>query len=50
MNDLYLDSTTEAFIIDVYTLGYEKQGESIYIYHLKDARKDYIYQIFGLEP
>lgn len=44
MNDLYLDSTTEAFIIDVYTLGYEKQGESIYI-SLKTNNEQFFYDI-----
>ena len=39
-----------ALFIDQYVLIYRIQGESIYIYHLKDARKDYTYQIFGLEP
>lgn len=39
-----------ALFVDQYVLVYKIQGETIYIYHLKDARKDYIYQIFGLEP
>mgnify|MGYP000004427877 FL=1 len=39
-----------ALFIDQYVLVYKIQGETVYIYHLKDARKDYIYQIFGLEP
>ena len=39
-----------ALFIDQYVLIYRIQGERIYIYHLKDARKDYTYQIFGLEP
>lgn len=39
-----------ALFIDQYVLIYKIQGETVYIYHLKDARKDYIYQIFGLEP
>ena len=34
----------------MYVLVYKIQGETVYIYHLKDARKDYIYQIFGLQP
>ena len=39
-----------ALFIDQYVLVYKIQGETVYIYHLKDARKDYIYQIFGLQP
>lgn len=39
-----------ALFIDQYVLIYKIQGETVYIYHLKDARKDYIHQIFGLEP
>ena len=28
---------------------YKIEGNTVYIYHLADARKNYIYQIFGLE-
>ena len=44
MDDLYLDNTTEAFIIDVYTIGYQKQGESIYI-SLKTNNEQFFYDI-----
>lgn len=38
-----------ALFLDRYVLIYKVQGNTVYIYHFKDARKNYIYQIFGLE-
>ena len=38
-----------ALFLDHYVLIYKVQGNTVYIYHFKDARKNYIYQIFGLE-
>lgn len=39
-----------ALFIGHYVCIYKIQGETVYIYHLKDARQNYIYQIFGFEP
>lgn len=36
-----------ALFLDHYVLIYKIQGDTVYIYHFKDARKNYIYQIFG---
>jgi len=36
-------------LLDHYVLIYKVWGNTVYIYHFKDARKNYIYQIFGLE-
>lgn len=38
-----------ALFLDHYVLIYKVRGDTVYIYHFKDARKNYIYQIFGLE-
>lgn len=39
-----------ALFVDHYVCVYKIQGNTVYIYHLKDARQNYIYQIFGFEP
>lgn len=38
-----------ALFLDQYVLIYKVQGDTVYLYHLKDARKNYIDQIFGFE-
>ena len=38
-----------ALFLDHYVLIYKVQGDTVHIYHFKHARKNYIYQIFGLE-
>lgn len=38
-----------ALFIDQYVCVYKIEGETVYIYHLADARKNYIYHIFGME-
>ena len=38
-----------ALFIDQYVCIYKIEGETVYIFHLTDARKNYIYQIFGFE-
>lgn len=38
-----------ALFIDRYVCIYRIEGDTVYIYHLTDARKNYIYHIFGLE-
>lgn len=38
-----------ALFIEQYVCIYKIEGETVYIYHLTDARKNYIYQIFGFE-
>ena len=35
--------------IDQYACVYKIEGDTVYIYHLADARKNYIYHIFGME-
>lgn len=35
--------------LDQYVLIYRTEGETVFIYHLADARKNYIYRIFGME-
>lgn len=38
-----------ALFIDQYVCIYKIEGDTVYIYHLTDARKNYIYNIFGME-
>lgn len=38
-----------ALFIDQYVCVYKIEGDTVYIYHLADARKNYIYHIFGIE-
>ena len=38
-----------ALFIKQYVCIYKIVGEVVYIYHFADARKNYIYNIFGLE-
>lgn len=38
-----------AMFIDQYVCVYKIEGDTVYIYHLADARKNYIYHIFGME-
>lgn len=38
-----------ALFIDRYVCVYKIEGDTVYIYHLTDARKNYIYHIFGME-
>nr|WP_241426798.1 MULTISPECIES: type II toxin-antitoxin system RelE/ParE family toxin [Eubacteriales] len=38
-----------ALFIDQYACVYKIEGDTVYIYHLADARKNYIYHIFGME-
>jgi plasmid stabilization system protein ParE len=38
-----------ALFIDQYVCIYKIENDCIYIYHLTDARKNYIYHIFGME-
>lgn len=35
--------------IDKYVCIYRVEGDTVYIYHLADGRRNYIYQIFGME-
>ena len=35
--------------IDQYVCIYKVEADTVYIYHLTDARKNYIYHIFGME-
>lgn len=39
-----------ALFIDQYVCIYKIEGDTVYIYHLADARKNYIYHIFGIDP
>ena len=39
-----------ALFINQYVCIYRLEGEIIYIYHLADARTNYMYHIFGVEP
>ena len=39
-----------ALFIDQYVCIYRLEGEIVYIYHLADARTNYMYHIFGVEP
>lgn len=38
-----------ALFIEQYVCVYKIEGETVYIFHLTDARKNYIYHIFGME-
>ena len=38
-----------ALFINQYVCVYKIEGERVFIYHLADARKNYIYHIFGLD-
>lgn len=38
-----------ALFVDHYVCIYRIWNDTVYIYHFTDARKNYIYQIFGLE-
>ena len=38
-----------ALFVDRYVCIYKIEADTVYIYHLADARKNYIYHIFGLE-
>lgn len=38
-----------ALFIDQYVCIYKIEDDGVYIYHLTDARKNYIYHIFGVE-
>lgn len=38
-----------ALFIGQYVCIYKILNDTVYIYHLTDARKNYIYQIFGME-
>ena len=37
-----------ALFVGKYVLIYKIEGQTVFIYHLKDARSNYIYHIFGL--
>ena len=39
-----------ALFIDRYVCIYRIDGQTVCIYHLADARTDYMYHIFGIEP
>ena len=39
-----------ALFIDQYVCIYRIDGQTVYIYHLADARTNYMYHIFGVEP
>lgn len=39
-----------ALFIDKYVCIYRVEGDTVLIYHLVDARTNYIYNIFGIEP
>lgn len=38
-----------AVFIDQYVCIYKIETDAVYIYHFADARKNYIYHIFGME-
>ncbi len=38
-----------ALFIDQYVCIYKIEDDTVFIYHFSDARKNYIYHIFGLE-
>ena len=38
-----------ALFIDQYVCVYKIEGETVYIYHLADARKNYMFHIFGAD-
>lgn len=39
-----------ALFIDKYVCIYRVDGDTVYIYHLANARSNYMYYIFGVEP
>ena len=39
-----------ALFVDQYVLIYRFTKETVTIYHLADARTNYLYRIFGIEP
>ncbi len=39
-----------ALYIDKYVCIYRVENDTVFIYHLVDARTNYIYNIFGIEP
>lgn len=39
-----------ALFIDKYVCIYRIDNQTVYIYHLADARTNYMYHIFGIEP
>ncbi len=39
-----------ALFIDQYVCVYRIDGDKVTIYHLADARTNYLYNIFGIEP
>ena len=38
-----------ALFVEQYVCVYRIEENTIYIYHITDARKNYIYHIFGVE-
>lgn len=38
-----------ALFVDQYVCVYRIEDNTVYIYHIADARKNYIYHIFGVE-
>lgn len=38
-----------ALFVEQYVCIYRVEDDTVYIYHLTDARKNYIYNIFGIE-
>lgn len=38
-----------ALFVEQYVCIYRIEDERVYIYHISDARKNYIYNIFGME-
>lgn len=38
-----------ALFIENYVCVYRIESDTVYVYHLADARKNYIYHIFGME-
>lgn len=38
-----------ALFMGNYVCVYRIEGDTVYVYHLADARKNYIYHIFGME-
>ena len=39
-----------ALFVGQYVCVYRIDGDTVYIYHLVDARTNYMYHIFGIEP
>lgn len=44
MSDIFLMNTEKSFIINIYTIGYDRQGESIYI-SIESKNKEFFYDI-----